>query len=834
MSLQTQQNFNYTESLQSNIMITNQKNSTLNNATQVEYPCLHCGTISHSEFCCAGCKLAYKIINYAGLSEYYTEYKDNKPVQEMSQGLKSLIETYDLPEVIKEHLKEDNSIIFKLSGIHCAGCIILLERLNRIEPEILSSSVNLSLGTLQVWFKEKPIGLTKYAELIHSLGYTATLTGDGLEDKETEKTDLLRIALAAFGAGNSMLFTLPILQTLFTGVSLEVSYLKLFSYASLIVSLPVALFSATPLYRAVFAAIATRTLTIELPLGLTVLAGYFLSVYNTVVLSSYIYFDSVNTLVFFLLITRWYNSVAQKEIYGDLTQIATILPLIAHKNDTSKSIISSKDIEKGMQLFIQPGEIFSVDAIILEGSSEVNEAILNGEPKPKVKNIGDKVSAGTLNLSGQLVVEALGRNNESSTAKIIEDVLAHATKDSKLAQWFQFGTPWFIAVVFIGCLLAVLFWYNEGLESCLKAVASVLIVSCPCGIAIASPLAIWKFLRDSASNGFIVKNIDKALMLPKIRNYFFDKTGTLSEIDPDVKLVETTLDELSLKRLVYSITKDYLRHPISNMLYNWSKLTNANSIDGEVTVIAGCGIIFKSTQQKLEMIYKLGKPAWCAKDSYHKESDFDQVWLTVNDGLKDNLLAKFKISEAPRKGVADLFGSLLKDKINCFIISGADSKSVNNFCEKLFSFSINKLSANLNTLAKGDLSSHDKLQIINDTKDTTVMVGDGVNDALALQAATVGIGIKGGFEAALSSSDIYMLNENLFEIVKLTKAVKRLKQLLFVLASFSIMYNLFGITFAILGYVTPLFAAVLMPASAITALIIVKFFPLWEKEDFCK
>ncbi|MGE3608254.1 MAG: heavy metal translocating P-type ATPase [Bacteriovoracaceae bacterium] len=763
--------------------------------------CIHCdevalppiysdSDINHSKpFCCEGCLTVYNVLHQKGLESYYeiknnsATFKRRSPVELKASHFQFL----DDPEFIKEFTYKDalgaRTMEFYLEGIHCLACLWLIEKLPEFVVGVYSSKLDLDRSVVTVTLKDDG-KFSAVAREFNQLGYRPhplKRNQDIAELKiKEERQALMRIGIAGAAAGNIMLYAV----SLYGGASGE--FAQLFNTITVLFAIPVLTYSSFPFYQNAWNAIKNKTLSIDIPISISLIIGAVMGVYNLIIGIPDNYFDSLTALVFLLLMSRYFLQKIQEKglSASDLHFFYQSESVLKEENGEFKEIhprfIKSDDVLK-----IRPGEFFPADGIVLRGSSNLNNSLLTGESFPVRVNVGDKVFSGTQNLDQDLVIKADNVSDDSRLGRLLKNVENGWAHRSKIVNLTNKVSKYFTLAVFI--LSAILFVYlyqKHDFRHALEGAITLLIVTCPCALALAVPLTFTRALSKASEQGIIIKSDEVIEKLAKVRHVFIDKTGTITHGKLKIINFKALADsKVKIEEVIFNLEMR-TRHPVAVALMEYVKGSGAKTLPVE------------------EFIETLGSGV-----SGKIENHFYEIKKTgiFEDG---NLIATFDVQDTVRADSKQALKDLMSSGIDIKILSG-DKKEV-----------VEKIAAEVNLPAQNALSGltpEEKSDLIKTTPDS-MMVGDGANDAIALSQAHVGVAVLGAMDISLRAADVYLTTPGLVPVEKLFILSQEIMKVIKRNLILSLLYNSLSVTAAFLGIINPLVAAIIMPVSSLTVL----------------
>ncbi len=814
-------------------------------APSVQIDCSHCGLPvpkglvepdRTEQFCCSGCAGAFQLIHSNGLDSFYemssgdSQQRTFDRRQEKPKRFAEFDEPVFHDKFVKSTSEHGKSIELAIDGIHCAACVWLIEKLPQILPGVTAAQVNWARATVVLRWQQEQTPLSKIASTLDQLGYSPRPIHQSKHENRfrlENRRHLINIAIAAAIAGNNMLISAALYLGMFAQMSAGMS--QLLRIASCGVGLAALLIPGRVFLKSAISAIRTKTPHMDLPIALALTVGTIAGTVNVIRGIGEIYFDSLAVLIFLLLVGRWIQFRQQCRAANSIELLYRLTP------QTTKRIVDGQAVEtlvdlvsKDDLLQIETGDLFPVDAEIITGSTAVDESILTGESKAVQKTVGEFVAAGTSNVGSRVVVRVNAIGNETRLGKIVELVEQASLEKPKIVQWANRIGGYFVVAVMLLAAVTLSWWWATGAELAIERTIALLIVACPCALALATPLAIGVALGQAAKNRIMVKGGDVLQALQNRGTIWLDKTGTLTQGDLKVEQWHGDLHWLKIAAEL----EQHASHPVANAIVQYAEQTAAEQNDdsklkhrfqpepelcrsqvGDITTIAGGGI--RGRVGDFDVLIgnaKLLKNQDIAIESRHTQianqivaSGYSPCWMVVDD----RVVAIAAIGDSIRPDAVTTINKLGNLGWRIGILSGDHPEIVNRVAKRL---GINS------ELAHGGVCPEEKLALVqeNSKHETVVMVGDGVNDSAALAAATVGIAVKNGAEASLAAAPVYLAEPGLSPVMQLIQISKSTQRTMAVNFAVSIGYNLTFAALAFSGLINPLVAAIVMPISSLT------------------
>ena len=781
--------------------------------------CYHCGddcantVIEHREktFCCHGCKTVFDILNDNDLGYYYQ--LENTPGVTPNEivGKYDFLENPSIAEKLLEFNDDSTQIVsFLIPSIHCSSCIWILENLNKLNPSVKSSQVNFPEKTIRVVFDAEKMSLKELAYLLGHIGYEPYIS---LENSEKKKKDynytlIYKLGVAGFAFGNVMFLSFP---EYFEIQEFWLDQFKaLFRWLMFAFSLPVVFYSGRDYFISAFKGIRSKTLNIDVPIAIGIAVLFIRSTLDIAFNWGSGFFDSLTGLVFFLLIGKFF----QQKTYSFLSferDYKSYFPMAVTrliKSSTGKIIEEQAEvfhIKKGDKLLIRNNELIPVDAILIKGNALIDYSFVTGEAEPLVKVSGDKLFAGGKQKSGILEVEVLKPVKQSYLTQLwSNEIFSKDTSgiyQSLIDSISKRFTIWVLSIA----VIATVFWLLVDPSKAFNVFTAVLIVACPCAIALASPFTLGNLLRIFGRNKFYLKETSVIEQMAKVDTVVFDKTGTLTTNRKNVIAYEGVALNKNEKELLTSSLRAS-NHPLSRALYTILDKNNISTLD-EFDEEVGRGIKASLNQNNI----KIGSLAFVGKNSGEENSDSEQQNKTTVHLSSNNIYKGFYIFQNEyREDVQAIFKELNTREL--FVLSG-DNNGEQTRLEGMLPNGTQLLF---------NQKPEDKLQFIKSLQEKgkkVMMVGDGLNDAGALKQSDVGIIISENINAFSPACDGILdasMFKTLAEFLQLSKKGISIIKWSFAL---SFAYNLIGLSFAVSGHLMPVVAAILMPLSSISIVI---------------
>ena len=789
--------------------------------------CFHCGQNIIKEripfddkvFCCAGCKSVFEILNANDLGTFYELNKRSGIRPDGAQN--SQFDYLDTPEIfdkVTDFSEGTTTLVnFKIPVIHCSSCIWLLESLHTLNSNIHYSQVNFTRKTVQISFNSEELKLSELAKFLTNLGYKPVITLESAERKEEtyDRSLLLKLAVAGFAFGNGMFFSYPEYAEQLMGTTdfwME-KYKHLFRFITFTLATPVVFYSASGYFQSAWYGLKNKVVNIDVPIVLGIIMLYGRSIYEILTDYGPGYFDTLCGLLFFMLLGKLF----QKRTYSALSydrDYKSFYPIAVTKIDFNgkRENILLSDLEVGHRIMVRNQEIIPVDAILISGEGNIDNSFITGESASVPKKPGDRIFAGGKQVGSVLELEVIKTVNQSYLTQLWnkEAFKKHETGLDTLTNTIS---KYFTFIILGITLIAGIYWSTIDFEKMFQVVAAILIIACPCALALSAPFTFGHVMRILGRNKFYVKDTLTIEKLAKINTLVFDKTGTIthsSEANITFEGAEIGVQDLkNIKTLLKNSN-----HPLSKSLYDFISVDDEYFPVTNFAEVAGKGY----EAEVRGNVYKIGSAKLVGAESKNLET---AVFISKNG----ELLGKFIFKNEYRKNLAGLFRQLRQYAVH--ILSG-DNSSEQQQLKDIIPDS-RGMAFNQNP--------EDKLNYILQLQkngEKVAMIGDGLNDAGALKQSDIGIAVADDTHAFTPSSDVIMAGEKLPLLNDYMLYAKDAMTIVKMTFAISFFYNIIGLSFAVTGNMSPLFAAIIMPLSSISVVVFTSVATWWRSTKYFK
>ncbi|OIQ96551.1 putative copper-importing P-type ATPase A [mine drainage metagenome] len=775
--------------------------------------------------CCAGCQAVAQAIVANGLDDYYRhrEAMPESPREALPQALKDA-GLFDHPEVqksfvqpVNEHERETSLI---LEGITCAACIWLNEQHLSRQPGVTAVGINYATRRASVRWDERTIHLSQIIEAIAAIGYRAhpydPARSEVLAQRE-RRAALWRLFVAGFGMMQVMMYAIP--AYLADRGSMTPDIAQLLRWASLLLTLPVILYSAAPFFASAWRDLKLRRVGMDVPVALGVGSAFLASAWATLTASGAVYFDSVTMFVFFLLGGRYLEMMARQRAARGIESLARAVPAVASRLPdyprADEVRVAVAELSPGDVVLVRPGEAIPVDGEVIDGESEADEALLTGESLPVAKRCGDLVTGGSVNLGSPLLVRVHRVGAATRMAAIRRLVERAAAEKPRLAESAERIAGRFLVALLVLAAAAGIFWYFVDPSRALGVFVAVLVVSCPCALSLATPAALTVATGALSRLGVLVTRGHAIETLARADQFVFDKTGTLTQ--GRLTLIGTLpLSAWSAQQVLgmAAALESGSEHPIGRALLAAARAHESAPLPTpqEVRAVSGQGIEARLSGELL----RVGTVAYAGALHGRPLPEAAARWIDEGGsvvGLADacGWLALFRLNDSLRPQAGAALATLRRAGLKLSILSG-DSPAA-----------VAELAAGLGVAdAHGGCSPEDKHRFISELQqhgDIVAMVGDGVNDAPVLAQAQLSIAMGGGTDLARSQADIVLLGDDLQQLSRGVGLARRTLAVVRQNLAWAFVYNLLAIPLAMAGWVTPWMAGIGMSGSSLLVVL---------------
>ncbi|MCT7626354.1 heavy metal translocating P-type ATPase [Aliarcobacter butzleri] len=779
-------------------------------------------------FCCKGCQGVYHLLKSDGLESFY-EKLGNKTIAPPIEVFNDDITKFDSLNFYDNYVSKTkegfNQIDLIIEGIHCAACVWLNEKILFDTKGIVEANINFTTNKARIIWDDDILKLSQIILKIRSIGYNAYAYDSSVADIAASKAKqdyFVRIMVAVVCTMNIMMLSVAKYTGFFTGITPEV--MQMIHLGEFILSTPVLFYSGWVFYKGAYYGLKNKMVTMDLAVSTGATLSYIYSLTILLGAKGDSYFDSVAMIITFVLVGKYLEVIGKKSAVDTLDKIKSTLPLEAVIiNGNEKKVVALNSVNIGDIVEIKAGDKVPVDGKVMSGNGSFDESTITGESIPVYKKVGDAVFSGTINLDSLIhfeVTKNFKNSTFSSIVSLLEDSLnskpSIQIKANKISRGFSatilslaFAT--FLVWYFFGLDLGFIYEGTNQFERSFIVAVSVIVIACPCALALATPMASLVGISELAKKGLLFKEAKFIETLAVASSVVFDKTGTLTKGELNVVKARILDDNIHKLNLLYSLI-DSSTHPVSlsikrylekNYNLELKKLENVKNIEAK-----GMSATYKNVDEKefeilggnVELLREFG--------IYYKFDSSKTVYLFA---INKRVIATFELEDEIKDGSKELINYLQNKNIEVIMLTGDNEQVASKIAKEL---GIKKYLSHQTPVSKADFIKELKKQ-----NKVVVMVGDGVNDSVALSSSDVAIAMENSADISLAVSDVVLLNSTLKSLkeafVISNKTYKHIKQNL----AFSLLYNATTVPLAMAGFVIPLIAALSMSLSSLIVVL---------------
>jgi len=800
-------------------------------AAENDAGCFHCGlpldaavfpvTIDGTEHgtCCRGCQAVAQTIADNGLGAYYRNRTAAPPSARDADLVPAELAVYDLPEVQRGFVSSDaidgdmREAALLIDGVTCAACVWLIEqRLSRLTG-VREAMLNYSTRRARVRWDAGKTTLSKILGAVAALGYEAHPYDRARAEERLrrERSVLLwRLFIAGFGMMQVMMYAFPVY---IAEGAMTADIEQLMRIASLVLTLPVALWSAVPFYAGAWRDLKSGRAGMDVPVSLGIIIAFAASLWATWSASGQVYFDSVSMFVFLLLGARFLETEARTRAMQTQEQLARMAPATAERvtgDGAATERVAAASLQTGDLVRVRPGDAIPADGVVVEGVSAADEALLTGESRPVAKRPGDPLTGGAVNLEGVLTMRVTRVGEDTVLAGIVRLMDRAQSEKPQIAQAADRVAHWFVAVLLVLTLAAFAAWWFIDPSRALWIAVAMLVVTCPCALSLATPAALTAATGAAYRAGVLITRGSALETLARATHFVFDKTGTLTTGRMSLTGVTLLSDESREQCLAYAAALEaWSEHPVGRALVQAAH--GAHAVATGVQTCAGDGVEGSVGGRLL----RIGRPQFVAalhRQAGPPEIDFAPDAVTVVAlGDAKGWIALFMLDDVVRHDAQAMIRSLAEDGVSVSLLSGDRPQRARHTAAELGIAE-----------CRGGATPADKLAYVRELQAQgaiVAMVGDGVNDAPVLAQAQVSIAPGGGTPLAQVSADIILMGERLGAISETVRASRHALRVIRQNLAWAVAYNAVALPLAIAGLVTPLVAAIGMSSSSLIVVL---------------
>lgn len=786
-------------------------------------PCYHCGLPvptgsrfhalvlgAERELCCPGCQAVAEAIVAGGLEHYYSHRSENSAnPQALPQALPDELALYDRSDVQQpfvQHQGELSETQLLIEGISCAACGWLIEKHLRGVPGVVEAHLNLSNHRLQVRWQDSQIPLSKLLTELRRIGYAAHpwQSDQAAERLAAENRRRMReLGVAGLLWMQVMMATMATWPEFNIDLSAELD--KILRWTSLFLTTPIVFYCCGQFFRGALRDLRTRHLTMDVSVSLAIGGAYVAGIWSTITGHGELYFDAVGMFALFLLAGRYLERRARERTAAATAQLVKLLPASCLRLDAdgqSQRILLS-ELREGEHVLVQPGSLIPADGRILAGQSSVDESLLTGEYLPQPRSVGDSVTAGTLNVEGPLTLEVQALGDATRLSAIVRLLERAQSEKPRLAEIADRVSQWFLLFILLAAALVGCIWWEIDSSRAFWVVLALLVATCPCALALATPTALTTATGSLHKLGLLLTRGHVLEGLNQIDTLVLDKTGTLTEGRLTLSAIHPLrdLDQDSCLALAAAL-ENRSEHPIARAFGQAPRA--AEAVDSH----PGQGL-----QGRVDgRLLRIGEASFvCALSGQAVPSIAGEhgQWLLLGD--EQGPLAWFVLDDRLREDAPELIAAARVRGWNIHLLSGDSSPMVGEVARQL---GIED--------ARGGLTPDAKLAVLKQLHGEgrrVLMLGDGVNDVPVLAAADISVAMGSASDLAKTSADAVLLSNRLSSLVQGLGMAKRTRRIIIENLVWATLYNGMVLPFAALGWITPIWAAVGMSFSSLLVVL---------------
>jgi len=785
-----------------------------------QVPCTHCH-LSFDEsvmitetkedrtlhFCCKGCQGVYHLLEEEGLESFYDKLGDTKLQPAVRQN--DDLEKFDLEGFKNKYIKEDEEGLCEINliieGIHCSACVWLNEKVLHKTDGVIEASINYTNNKAKVVWDPDEVKLSKIIETIRSIGYNAYPYDPALQEEravKVRKEYYSRILVAVFGAMNIMWIAIAHYAGYFSGI--EQRFKDILNVAEFILATPVLFYSGWVFFRGAYFGYKNRIVNMDTLVASGALSAYLYSIYAMITRQGEVYFDSVAMIITFVLVGKYLEVLSKKHAVDTLDAIMGSTPTeVTLVRNGEKALISVENVKAGDLIELKPGEKVVIDGKVESGEGSFDESPLTGEALPVLKQKGDTVLSGSICLDSVVRYKATKDISESLLHAIVSLLEESITKKPRIERLADTISGYFSTVILLLSIITFVAWWYVGgsFEEALIVGISVIVIACPCALGLATPMATLVGISLAAKRNILFKEAGFLETMAKSDMLALDKTGTITEGKPSVVNEYVYKDyDVAMLRALLSTSNHPVAHGVLRYLEEKEETTQDLPLE-EIRTIQAKGL--QATYDGQTLIG--GNADFMRSHGVMCESDSQETLFFF--AVNKTLLVRFELRDTIRKGAKEAIATIRSMGIKTVMLTGDHARSAARIAEEI---GVDEVHA--------DLLPQEKAEYIKRRQEQghiVVMVGDGINDAIALAQSNIAIAMGNGTDVAISVSDVVLMDEKPASIVESYRISRRTFRAVKENLGFSLLYNIVAVPMAMAGLVNPLIAALSMSLSSL-------------------
>ena len=759
-------------------------------------------------FCCKGCQGVYHLLESEGLDTFYDKLGDTT-LQPANTKVSEDLEKFDLEGFKNKYIKSNEDGLYEIhliiEGIHCSACVWLNEKVLHKTDGIIEATINYSTNKAKVVWDPEEVKLSQIIETVRSIGYNAYPYDASLQEERANKTKkeyYSRILVGVFGTMNIMWIAIAQYAGYFTGM--EQRFKDILNVAEFILSTPVLFYSGWIFFRGAYYGFKNHVVNMDTLVASGALLAYIYSIYAMISQTGEVYFDSVTMIVTFVLVGKYLEILSKKHAVDTLDSIMGSTPTeVMVVKDGIKALVGVENVQVGDLIEVKPGEKIVIDGIVTSGEGSFDESSLTGENEPIYKQKEDNILSGSLCLDSVLRYKASKDASHSLLTSIVSLLEESITKKPHIEQLANTISGYFSVIILLIAICTFTGWYmlDGSFETALIISISVIVIACPCALGLATPMATLVGIGIAAKRGLLFKEATFLETMAKSTVLALDKTGTITEGRPSV-VKATYFDDFNPALLLALVNTS--NHPISKGIAQYLHTEYETLKDmplEQIKSIEAKGIEAQYKEQTL-----IGGNA-----SLLEKNKIIVTHETENSlfffAVEGKISAQFELTDTIREGAKEAIQDIQSLGIKVMMLTGDHEQSAQKVAKAV---GITEIHSRLLPADKANL-----IENLQEQGEVVVMAGDGVNDAIALAQSNIAIAMGQGADVAVNVSDIVILDEKPQHIYEAFKISKRTFAAVKENLGFSLLYNLIAVPLAVMGYVTPLVAALSMSLSSL-------------------
>ena len=773
--------------------------------------CAHCGAECPDEnisqasihFCCAGCKSVYQLINQQGLCDYYALNRQPGATQQVpvrKDKFAFLDDSRIVQKLISFQNEEQTRVVFYLPHIHCSSCLYLLEHLHKLQPGILAARVNFTRKEAEIDFDHRVVSLRKVAELLTQIGYEPYISLANLDQAKPgfQKKYIRQLGVAGFCFANIMLLSFP---EYFGLESSEQHLQRIFRTLNLILALPVFLYSAQPFYASAWKSLRHRFLNIDAPIVLAIFITFGRSLYEVLSGTGGGYFDSMTGIVFFMLAGKVLQDKTYRQLSFERDYTSWFPIAVTVVKENKELAVALPAVKPGDTLRIHSEELIPADGILTRGEAMIDYSFVTGESMPVPKEMGEIVYAGGRQKGGMIEVLVTREVAQSYLTRLWKQDALRQKKSKEQDSFVHVISRYFTVVLLSLAAITAIYWWIYDPARIASAVTAMLIVACPCALLLSGTFTNGNILRILGRHHFYLRDAQAIEDIAKADHIVFDKTGTLTVVQQmDVKYEGERLSKKELQMIAAVAAQT--NHPLTRALSSWlpGDLSLQVAAFKEVPGEGVAGMVN-------DTLIQLGS-AFYAKAGHVADTSGTRVFINWNY----KPVGSFVFTSHYRDEVPLLLKKL-RNRYELSLVSGDNNREEKNL-RRLFGH---------NAILLFNQKPEDKLRHVQQLQKAgkrVMVIGDGLNDAGALRQSNAGIALAEDTNNFTPASDAILEAGQLSKLYRFIRLCKANRYIIMASFFLSVIYNLIGLYFAVQGTLSPLIAAILMPASSLSILLV--------------